>query len=288
VRPESVNKYAALDGRKRPDGSQYSVTADEIISKLPDIADFCRVYLGVDPVSQLMPVQPTAHYTMGGIPTNKFGEVVLDAANTVMPGFYAAGEVACVSVHGANRLGTNSLLDLITFGKHAGLRAAEYVREAAFPTLPADPTEFAREQIERLFASQGHERLSDINREMKHVMFEHVGIFRTDTGMQQALVKVRELKERIKNVHIEDHSKVFNTNLINAWELGNLLDLAEVVTVCAINRTESRGGHARDDFPKRDDVNWLKHTLAWVKEGEINIGYKPVVITKYQPKERVY
>ncbi len=288
VRPESVNKYAAIDGRRRPDGSPYVVTADEIISKLPDIADFCRVYLGVDPVTQPMPIQPTAHYTMGGIPTNKYGEVVLDADNAVMPGFYAAGEVACVSVHGANRLGTNSLLDLITFGKHAGLRAAEFVRGAGFQPLPADPTEFARQQFDQLFASQGKERLSDISREMKHVMFDHVGIFRTGTGMQQALDKVRELKERFKNVRVEDHGKVFNTNLLNTWELGNLLDLAEVVTVCAINRTESRGAHARDDFPKRDDVNWLKHTLTWVKEGEIKISYKPVVLTKYQPKERVY
>ena len=288
VRPESVNKYAAIDGRRRPDGSPYTVTADEIISKLPDIADFCRVYLGVDPVTQPMPIQPTAHYTMGGIPTNKYGEVVLDADNTVMPGFYAAGEVACVSVHGANRLGTNSLLDLITFGKHAGLRAAEFVRQAGFQTLPANPSEFALQQFERLFASQGKERLSDISREMKHVMFDHVGIFRTGEGMQQALDKVRELKERFKNVCVEDHGKVFNTNLLNTWELGNLLDLAEVVTLCAINRTESRGAHARDDFPKRDDVNWLKHTLTWVKEGEIKIGYKPVVMTKYQPKERVY
>jgi succinate dehydrogenase / fumarate reductase flavoprotein subunit len=288
VRPESVNKYAVLDGHKRPDGSPYVVTADEIISKLPDIADFCRVYLGVDPITQPMPVQPTAHYTMGGIPTNKFGEVVLDAENTVMPGFYAAGEVACVSVHGANRLGTNSLLDLITFGKHAGLRAAEYVRGAAFQPLPADPTEFSRQQFERLFASQGQERLSDIAREMKRVMFDHVGIFRTGAGMQQALEKVRELKERFKNVRVEDHGKVFNTNLLNTWEFGNLLDLAEIVSVCAINRTESRGAHARDDYPKRDDVNWLKHTLTWVKEGEIKISYKPVVLTKYQPKERVY
>jgi succinate dehydrogenase / fumarate reductase, flavoprotein subunit len=288
VRPESVNKYAALDGRKRPDGSPYVVTADEIIAKLPDIADFCRVYLGVDPVTQPMPVQPTAHYTMGGIPTNKYGEVVLDAENTVMPGFYAAGEVACVSVHGANRLGTNSLLDLITFGKHAGLRAAEFTQGAAFQPLPADPTEFSRQQFERLFASQGQERLSDIAREMKRVMFDHVGIFRTDAGMQQALAKVRELKERFKNVRVEDHGKVFNTNLLNTWELGNLLDLAEIVTVCAINRTESRGAHSRDDFPKRDDVNWLKHTLTWVRDGEIKIDYKPVVLTKYQPKERVY
>jgi succinate dehydrogenase flavoprotein subunit len=288
VRPESVNKYAAIDGRKRPDGSPYIVTADEIISKLPDIADFCQVYLGVDPVTQPMPVQPTAHYTMGGIPTNKYGEVVLDAANTVMPGFYAAGEVACVSVHGANRLGTNSLLDLITFGKHAGLRAAEFVMDAPFQTLPADPTEFTRAQFDRLLASQGQERLSDISKEMKRVMFDHVGIFRTGAGMQQALEKVRELQERFKNVRVEDHGKVFNTNLINTWELGNLLDLAELVTVCAINRTESRGAHSRDDFPKRDDTNWLKHTLSWVTDGKIKIDYKPVVLTKYQPKERVY
>jgi succinate dehydrogenase / fumarate reductase flavoprotein subunit len=288
VRPESVNKYAALDGRKRPDGSPYVVTADEIISKLPDIADFCRVYLGVDPVTQPMPVQPTAHYTMGGIPTNKLGEVVLDDANTVMPGLFAAGEAACVSVHGANRLGTNSLLDLITFGKHAGLRAAEFVKDAGFQTLPVDAADYARQQFDQLLNNTGQERLSDIAREMKRVMFDHVGIFRTGAAMQQALEKVRELKERFKHVRVEDRGKVFNTNLMNTWELGNLLDLAEVVTVCAINRTESRGAHSRDDFPKRDDVNWLKHTLTWVKDGEIKIGYKPVVITKYQPKERVY
>jgi succinate dehydrogenase / fumarate reductase flavoprotein subunit len=131
-------------------------------------------------------------------------------------------------------------------------------------------------------------RLSDIAREMKRVMFDHVGIFRTDAGMQQALAKVRELKERFKHVRVEDHGKVFNTNLLNTWELGNLLDLAEIVTVCAINRTESRGAHSRDDFPQRDDANWLKHTLTWVRDGEIKIDYKPVVITKYQPKERVY
>jgi succinate dehydrogenase / fumarate reductase flavoprotein subunit len=288
VRPESVNKYAAIDGRKNPDGSPYRVTAEDIATKLPDIADFCRVYLGVDPISQPMPIQPTAHYTMGGIPTNKYGEVVVDSVNTVMPGFFAAGEVACVSVHGANRLGTNSLLDLITFGKHAGLRAAEFVRSAGFQPLPSDPTDFTRAQVDRIFSSQGKERLSDISHEMKHIMFDHVSIFRTDQGMRQALEKVRELKERFKNVRLEDRGKMFNTDLINTWELGNLLELAEVVTVCAINRTESRGAHARDDFPKRDDANWMKHTLAWVVDGKVKIDYKPVVITKYQPKERVY
>jgi succinate dehydrogenase / fumarate reductase flavoprotein subunit len=288
VRPEIVNKYAALDGRKRPDGSPYVVTGEEIISKLPDIADFCRVYLGVDPVTQPMPVQPTAHYTMGGIPTDKLGRVVIDDQNTIMPGFYAAGEVACVSVHGANRLGTNSLLDIITFGKHAGLNAAEFSKQASLQPLPSDAEDFTRQQISSLLNSNGSERISDISREMKNIMFENVGIFRTQEGMQQALDKVRQLKQRYQNVRVEDHGKIFNTDLLNAWELGNLLDLAEVVTVCAINRTESRGGHARDDFPKRDDANWLKHTLAWDEDGKIRIGYKPVVITKYQPKERVY
>jgi succinate dehydrogenase / fumarate reductase, flavoprotein subunit len=289
VRPETVNKYAALDGRKRPDGTPYLMTGEEIIAKLPDIVDFARTYLGVDPVAQPMPVQPTAHYTMGGIPTNKYGEAVIDENNTVMPGLFAAGEVACVSVHGANRLGTNSLLDLIVFGKHSGLRAAEYALGADFQPLPDDPTEFTRAQFDRIRSAQGDEKILDISSKMKTIMMDCVGMFRTGEGMQSALETVRELRERYKHIPLHDQGKVFNTELINIWELGNLLEIAEVVTVCALARTESRGAHARDDYPKRDDINWLKHTLSWVKpDGEIELRYKPVVITKYQPKERVY
>ena len=288
VTPETVNKFAAIDGRRRPDGSPIHMTGEEILSKLPDIVDFCRTYLGVDPVTQPMPVQPTAHYAMGGIPTNKFGEVVIDEQNTVMPGFYAAGEVACVSVHGANRLGTNSLLDLITFGKHAGLRAAEFSKGATFQSLPSDAADFARQQLDRLVNNHGTENVADISNEMKAIMFDHVGVFRTEEGMRQVLKTIGELKERFKNAEVDDHGKVFNTNLLNTWELGNMLDLAEVTTFCALARHESRGGHAREDFPKRDDVNWLKHTLAWTVDGEIKLSYKPVTITKYQPKERVY
>ena len=289
VRPETVNKYAALDGRKRLDGTPYTMTGEEIIAKLPDIVDFARTYLGVDPVAQPMPVQPTAHYTMGGIPTNKYGEAVIDADNNVMPGLYAAGEVACVSVHGANRLGTNSLLDLIVFGKHAGLRAAEFSQGADFQPLPADPTEFTRAQFDAIRNTQGNEKILEISSKMKTVMMDSVGMFRTGEGMQSALETVRELRERYKHIPLHDQGKVFNTELINLWELGNLLEIAEVVTVCALARTESRGAHARDDYPKRDDANWLKHTLSWVKpNGEIELGYKPVVITKFQPKERVY
>jgi succinate dehydrogenase / fumarate reductase flavoprotein subunit len=289
VRPESVNKYAALDGRKNKDGSPYTVTGEEILAKLPDIVDFCRVYLGVDPITQLMPIQPTAHYAMGGIPTNKYGETILDEENTVIPGLYAAGECACVSVHGANRLGTNSLLDLVVFGKHAGLRAAEFAKNASFQPLPANPTEFASSQFDQIRNADGKENAFDIANTMKKVMFDEMGIFRSGKGMENALKVVRELKERYKHVSVTDTGSIFNMELINIWELGNLLDLAEMTTVSAIARTESRGGHSREDFPDRDDKNWLKHTLSWVREdGQIDLKYKPVVITNYEPKIRTY
>ncbi len=288
VRPESVIKYAAMDGRTNPDGTPYTITGEQVLQKLPDIIDFCRVYLGVDPITQMMPIQPTAHYTMGGIPTNKFGEVVVDEKNTVFPGLYAAGECACVSVHGANRLGTNSLLDLVVFGKHAGLKAAEYAKNADFQKLPGDPEAAARSQFDALRNGSGKENAFDISTEMKKVMFDEVGIYRTEKGMKVAIEKIQEWKQRYKQVKVQDTGRIFNTELLNAWELGNMIEVAEVVAECALNRQESRGGHSREDFPNRDDKNWLKHTLAWMKDGKVKIGYKPVVITKHQPKERVY
>ena len=288
VRPETVNRYADIDGRTRPDGSPYRVTAEEIMSKIPDIADFCITYLGVDPTKEAMPCQPTAHYAMGGIPTNKYGQVISDENNTVVPGLYAAGECACVSVHGANRLGTNSLVDLIVFGKHAGLNAAEFANGSSFKALPASPTAFVDQQIATLMNGDGKERVGPISREMKTVMFDDVGVFRTDEGLKRAIAKVNELRARFQHVRVADRGKIFNTEMIQAWELGNLLDLALVTADAALARTESRGGHARDDYPTRDDANWLKHSLGWLEGDHTRLKYKPVVITKYQPKERTY
>jgi len=288
VRPETVNKYAAMDGRTNPDGSPYTITGEQVLAKLPDIIDFCRVYLGVDPLTQMMPIQPTAHYTMGGIPTNKYGEVVIDDQKTVFPGLYAAGECACVSVHGGNRLGCNSLLDLVVFGKHAGLRAAEYANQADYQDLPADAEAESMSQFDTLRHGSGKENAFTISTELKKVMFDDVGIYRNEKGMTEALEKVKALQARFKEVCVKDAGRIFNTELLNAWELGNMLEVAEVIAACALNRKESRGGHSREDYPNRDDENWLKHTLAWKQDGKVTVGYKPVTITKYQPKARVY
>jgi succinate dehydrogenase / fumarate reductase flavoprotein subunit len=288
MRPETVNKYAEKDGRKNPDGTPYRVTGEQLLAKVPDIIDFARTYMNVDPIIEPMPVQPTAHYAMGGIPTNMHAEVVIDAKNTVMPGLYAAGEVACVSVHGGNRLGTNSLLDILVFGKEAGLKAAEFAKGAQYKPLDDDPTAFTREQLDRLLKNKPAEKLVTISEEMKIKMMDDVGVFRNQTAMSSAVEKMRELRGRYKNISVEDQGRKFNTDLLNAWELGCLLDVALVTAVCALARQESRGAHAREDFPKRDDVNWMKHTLAWLENDNVRLDYKPVIVTKYQPMERVY
>ena len=288
VRPDTVNRYAELDGRTRPDGSPYQVTGEEILAKVPDIIDFCRTYLAVDPITQPMPVQPTAHYAMGGIPTNLRGEVVRDEANTVVPGLYAAGEVACVSVHGSNRLGTNSLLDIVVFGRECGKRAAEYAAHADRLPLPADPEGRVREQLDRLRSASGSEKVASVRKELQQVMFEQVGVFRSQDGMSEAVDKIGRMKDRYREVRLDDRGKVFNTDLLEAWELGCLLDIAEVTAVSALNRTESRGAHAREDYRERDDQRWLKHSLAYLDGGKISLRYKPVTITKWQPQARTY
>ncbi|MFF8813156.1 succinate dehydrogenase flavoprotein subunit [Streptomyces pactum] len=265
---------------------------EQLDAKLPDITEFARTYLGIEPYTDPIPIQPTAHYAMGGIPTNVEGEVLADNT-TVVPGLYAAGEVACVSVHGANRLGTNSLLDINVFGRRAGIAAAEYASKADYVELPEDPAALVREQVERLRESTGNERVADLRRELQETMDANVMVFRTEQTIKTAVEKIGELRERYKNVSVQDKGKRFNTDLLEAIELGNLLDLAEVMAVSALARKESRGGHYREDFPNRDDVNFMRHTMAYREVGadgseSIRLDYKPVVQTRYQPMERKY
>ncbi|HEY3465538.1 MAG TPA: succinate dehydrogenase flavoprotein subunit [Amycolatopsis sp.] len=260
-------------------------------TKLPDITEFSRTYLGVDPVKEPVPVFPTCHYVMGGIPTNVHGEALRDNEN-VIPGLYAAGEVACVSVHGSNRLGTNSLLDINVFGRRAGIAAAEYALAHEHVELPENPTKLVEEQLSGLLSEHGDERVADIRKEMQQTMDSHASVYRTEDTLKQALTDVQALKERYQRITVADKGKRYNTDLLEAVELGFLLELAEVLVVGALARKESRGGHAREDYPNRDDTNFMRHTMAY-KQGtglssDIRLDYKPVTFTRYEPMERKY
>jgi succinate dehydrogenase / fumarate reductase flavoprotein subunit len=259
-----------------------------IEEKLPDITDFARVYQGVEPITDPVPVQPTAHYAMGGIPTNILTQVTIDEANTVVPGLYAAGECACVSVHGANRLGTNSLVDLLVFGRRAGRQMARDVKGLDLPILARNVEEPVRAELRALRDRQGGENAARIRKELADVMMDEVGVYRDAGTLTKGLQKVRELKDRYGKVSIQDKGRVFNTDLLEAREVGYLLDCAETTVVSALARKESRGAHAREDYPERDDVNFLSHTLAYRTNSRPALRYKPVTITRFQPKPRTY
>jgi succinate dehydrogenase / fumarate reductase flavoprotein subunit len=269
--------------------------AEVLETKLPDITEFARTYLGVDPVYEPVPVMPTAHYAMGGIPTNVKAEVLRDN-DTVVPGLYAAGECACVSVHGSNRLGTNSLLDINVFGKRAGNNAVDYAKTVDFTPLPENPAGFVKGLVAQLRDSAGTERIAALRKELQDEMDRNAQVFRTDESLEKVTQTIHSLRERYKNVGIHDKGHRFNTDLLEAIELGFLLDLAEVVVFSARNRKESRGGHMRDDYPKRDDDTYMKHTMAYLTgdphsadaADHITLDWKPVVITNYQPMERKY
>ncbi len=269
--------------------------AEVLETKLPDITEFARTYLGVDPVVEPVPVMPTAHYAMGGIPTNVNAEVLYDNT-TVVPGLYAAGECACVSVHGSNRLGTNSLLDINVFGKRSGNNAAEWVQTAEFLPLPEHPEQGVKDMLDQLRASTGTERVAALRKELQEQMDRNAQVFRTDESLAKVTETIHELRNRFLQVSVQDKGKRFNTDLLEAVELGFLLDLAEVVVYSARNRKESRGGHMRDDYPKRDDENYMQHTMAYLTgdphsslaDDHITLDWKPVVVTRYEPMERKY
>lgn len=287
-----------------------------IDAKLPDITEFARTYLGIEPYTEPVPVYPTAHYAMGGIPTNIEAEVLRNSTD-VIRGLYAAGEVACVSVHGSNRLGTNSLLDINVFGKRAGISAAAYAQTASFVDLPENPAATVVAGLEEIRTRPDGDRVSDIRKALQETMDLNAQVFRTSESLTKALEDIKALHKRFRKVSVQDKSKMFNTDLLEAVELGFLLDIAETVVVGALNRDESRGGHFREDFPDRDDKNYMRHTMAyrrplpvkghrlWGTEGDgdhkgsfahttlfddyqLVLGSKPVTMTRYQPMERKY
>jgi succinate dehydrogenase / fumarate reductase flavoprotein subunit len=268
---------------------------EQLDAKLPDITEFARTYLGIEPYDDPIPIQPTAHYAMGGIPTDLLGRV-LASTDTVVPGLYAAGECACVSVHGANRLGTNSLLDINVFGKRSGIAAAEYAASAPMPELPPDPAAYVENMLTRLLDNAGGESVAAIRRDLQETMDVNAMVYRTEATLKQAEVDIATLKERYARAGVMDKGRRYNTDLLEAVELGFLLDLAQVLVIGARARNESRGGHFREDYPNRDDVNFLRHTMAYRMGGtepaspttEVRLDYKPVTMTRYEPTERKY
>ena len=282
------------EGRGAGDDKDYilldltHIDAHIIESRLPDITEFARIYLGVDPTNEPVPVQPTAHYAMGGIPTTIDTEVIIDGNDTVVPGLFAAGEVGCVSLHGANRLGTNSLGDLIVFGRRAGINAAKYAAEASYGRPAKDAQDFSRDLLDRALNGSAKERVSHIRKEMQNTMMENASVFRTEETLCGQVEKIKELKQRYKEVGVEDKGEQYNTELMETVELGFLLDNAEQLVHAALNRKESRGAHSREDFKDRNDDDWLKHTLVYKDGDGVRIDYKPVTLGKYEPKPRVY
>ena len=287
--------YQEIKEGRGVDGKDYvyldvrHLDPEVIEKKLPDVTEFARVYLGVEPLEEPVPIQPTAHYGMGGIPTDMEGRVVVGENEEVVPGLYAAGECACVSVHGANRLGTNSLLDIVVFGRRGGADMARYAKEADAPPVPERPEADAEATLRRLLGTSGTDSVADIRAEMQEQMFDLAGVVRVEDGMRKLQDLLAGLRERYGRVVVQDKGRVYNTELMEAWELGALLDCAETLVAAALARDESRGGHYREDHPLRDDANWLRHSLAYrEQDGGVRLEYKPVKMGPYVPMERKY
>jgi succinate dehydrogenase / fumarate reductase, flavoprotein subunit len=286
---EEVRAGRGIDGKDYVHLDLTHLGKEVLDTKLAEITGFARTYAGVEPVKEPIPVQPTCHYMMGGIATDVDGRVITDSEGTVFPGLYAAGECACVSVHGANRLGCNSLLDILVFGRRAGKEMHRFIPTVGSIELPPSPEKVVADQITALLQSKGKESTGPIRAEMQKVMMDKVSVFRHQEALEEALEKVRELKERYRQISVQDKGNCFNRDLLDTIELGYMLDLAEVIALGALRREESRGAHSREDFPKRDDEKWLVHTMFRHSTDEgPQVFFKPVTITRFEPKERKY
>jgi succinate dehydrogenase / fumarate reductase flavoprotein subunit len=285
---QEVKEGRGIDGKDYVHLDLSHLPPEVIDAKLPDVTDFARTYLGVEPKTDPVPIQPTAHYAMGGLPTDNDARVIRDELGTVIPGLYSAGEAACVSVHGGNRLGTNSLVDLIVFGRRAGKHMLDFVRTAEFRELPPHPDALAMAEIESVRSQPKGENAAEIRERMQSVMMDHASVVRDAAGLENARNEIQSLKRSYQHVGISDRGKVFNTELMEALELGYMLDCAETIVDGALARRESRGAHYRSDFEQRDDTNWLAHTMITKTSGGRKIAKKPVKITIFEPKERKY
>jgi succinate dehydrogenase / fumarate reductase flavoprotein subunit len=285
---QEVKEGRGIDGKDYVLLDLSHLPPEVIDEKLPDVTDFARIYLGVEPKDEGIPIQPTAHYAMGGLPTNLDGQVIYDPEANVVPGFYSAGESACVSVHGANRLGTNSLVDLVVFGRRAGRHMLKQVLESDFVELPKNPEDYSRSQVDAVLGRTSGEHAASIRSEMQEVMMDEVSVVRTEQGLEQARAKIAELKERYQSICVQDRGTIYNTDLLEALELGCMLDLAETIVHGAQERRESRGAHYRDDYQARDDQNWLAHSLIYRTDAGLSLKKKSVSITRFEPKERKY
>jgi len=285
---EEIRAGRGIDGKDFVHLDLTHLGKDVIDSKLAEITGFARTYAGVDATNAPIPVQPTCHYMMGGIASDANGHVIVDQDGTPFQGLFAAGECACVSVHGANRLGCNSLLDTLVFGRRAGIEMRQYVNDVPEPEPAGDFEKDAADTISGLMARDGKEKIGRIQAEMQEVMMDNVSVFRQAQGLDTALDKINELKTRYHDIALVDKGSCFNRDLLDALELGYMLDLAEAIAMGALHREESRGAHSREDFPERNDEEFLHHSMIRYSEKEPTVFEKPVTITRFQPKERKY
>jgi succinate dehydrogenase / fumarate reductase flavoprotein subunit len=286
---QEIKEGRGVDGKDYVHLDVRHLDPEVIEKKIPDVTEFARIYLGVEPLEEPVPIQPTAHYGMGGIPTDVDARVVVGENEDVVPGLYAAGECACVSVHGANRLGTNSLLDIVVFGRRGGLDMARYARESELAALPTRPEGDAASLLEGLLATTGGDSMADIRDQLQEQMFDLAGVVREEEGLRKMQDLLGGLRERYARAVVQDKGRVYNTDLMEAWELGALLDCAETLVDAALARDESRGGHYREDHPLREDNRWLRHSLAYLEDdGSVRLEYKDVKMGPYELMERKY